>query len=63
MAEKFVFPERGRNSDNSGLTLRELYAGMVMQGLLADTEVVDEPAQLAGVAVEYADALIEKLEE
>lgn len=38
------------------VTLRDLYAGMAMQGLLADG-CADEPHELAAAAYDYADAL------
>lgn len=45
-----------------GMTLREHFAGLAMQGLLAADEKGElRPASLASLAVEYTDALIERL--
>ena len=44
-----------------GLTKRELFAAMAMQGMLADHTCDAEPDAFAEVAVNYADALIAEL--
>lgn len=44
-----------------GLSKRELFAAMAMQGCLAAHDDVFEPSTLAKDAVEYADALIKEL--
>ena len=46
-----------------GMTIREYYAGLAMQGILAgDTEGFFAPNDIAKNAVLYADALIAELE-
>lgn len=47
--------------DEAGLTKREWFAGLALQGLLADSEVVGEALGIACTAVKMADALIEAL--
>lgn len=49
----------------SGLTKRELFAAMAMQGLLADSTnpVANEYSEYATFAVEHADALLVALAE
>ena len=44
-----------------GLTKRELIAAMAMQGLLTNAGIVDCYDKIAGLAVNHADALIERL--
>lgn len=48
--------------DSAGMTLREYYAGLVLQGLLADSEFNAPPEFApefaARTAVQYADALL-----
>jgi hypothetical protein len=49
-------------TDQYGLTKREYFAAIAMQGLLADTKDILYPIiQVAKDAVNYADALIEEL--
>jgi hypothetical protein len=50
-----------RYNPEFGLTKRELFAAMAMQGLLSDPEESGVYATVADVAVKYADALIERL--
>jgi hypothetical protein len=46
-----------------GLTKRELFAAMAMQGLVANPERINDPGPvLVNVAIAYADALIKELE-
>ena len=45
-----------------GLTKREHFAAMAMQGFLSDGVYNDDPAFLAKEAVSHADALLEELE-
>jgi len=45
-----------------GLTKREYFAALAMQGLLADPEIVGKPEQYAKDAVTFADALLAELE-
>ena len=59
-----VIEELPTTSPASGLTKRELFAAMAMQGLCADKDCVNDfvqPEDLAGLAVERADALLEEL--
>lgn len=44
-----------------GLTKRELFAAMVLQGILANRAIEGEHKEFADDAVELADWLIEKL--
>lgn len=41
-----------------GMTLREHYAGLALQSVLASKEGINHPAFAAKLAVEFADALI-----
>lgn len=50
------------NPSVMGLTKREYFAGLAMQGLLADSEVNAGSELVAIVAIEYADALLAALE-
>lgn len=50
----YAFPgEVGR-----GMTLRQWYAGLALQGLMADPEVDGKPDTVAQACLRYADALI-----
>ena len=49
------------NYDPTGLTKREHFAGLAMQGILADFSNKDIP-RCAAKAVEFADALLKALE-
>jgi hypothetical protein len=55
----FYHPDGGLDSPNTGLTKREYFAAMALQGLLALGGVVYQSPVKS--AVEYADALIEEL--
>lgn len=58
-----VEPESGVTSVSCGLTKREYFAAMAMQGLLAVIEPCTQSSQLtAKYAVLHADALLEALE-
>jgi hypothetical protein len=46
---------------NAGLTKREYFAVMALQGLLTDNESPNSREEFAGYAVKFADALIEEL--
>lgn len=56
--------------DYKGLTKREYFAGLAMQGILScpnrwltdDKEIECNPEQVAGISLEYADALLKALE-
>lgn len=43
---------------NDGMTLRDWFAGMAMQGICANPEIVTTPAQRARLAFEVADAMV-----
>lgn len=45
---------------DGGLTKREYFAGLAMQGLCANGT---DPEDLAKISVEYADALLKELED
>jgi hypothetical protein len=49
------------NYISTGLTKREYFAAMALQGLLTDNESVNTREEFAGYAVKFADALIEEL--
>lgn len=54
--------EYADGSFNSGLTIREYFAALAMQGNLASyTEAFPKAENIAKRSVEYADALIEEL--
>ncbi len=58
-SDKAAFPSDSRESKTfSGLTKREYFAGLAMQGMLSSIEVIDFDAELA---VTFADDLIEQL--
>ena len=46
-----------------GLTKREMIAMHIMAGMLADSNVCDEPENVAKVAIHFTDALLTELEE
>ena len=49
-------------SGDPGMTLREYYAGQAMVGLLGEEQHTGlSPSQIADMAVNMADALLEKL--
>jgi hypothetical protein len=52
--------EIGRTTE-SGLTKREYFAAMAMQGLISNELTIQGPDGLSIDAVKYADALIEQL--
>lgn len=64
-ADECAFPTR---IHKSGLTKRELFSAMALQGLLSDTRIVDGfsdikkfKEHLAKASVGYADALLAEL--
>ena len=68
LADKLAFPVPGR-ADRQGMTLREYYAGLAMQGLASDPDqwIYDnfqnlDATELAYAAILAADALISMLE-
>ena len=57
-----VVYDAGIRDSYGGLTIREHFAGLAMQGLLADPSSSSATAwDLAHVAIEHADALIAEL--
>lgn len=71
MPDKQIFPAvLSKEKVQGGLTLREYYAGMVIQGMIASGEEIattrkahaHRNEKLAQRAVEVADALITQLE-
>ena len=56
----FYHPDGGVDSPQQGLTKREYFASMALQGLLANER---EVSYIAKKAVDYADALIKQLNE
>lgn len=65
--EESAFPQSPASDGSArelGLSKREYFAGLAMQGLLASTHLVPTEVvgpQIAILAVEHADALIEEL--
>jgi len=61
----FVFPFKtacpNGDFEYMGLTKRELFAAMAMQGLLSDPEMNAPHEPVAQAAVGYADALLKEL--
>lgn len=48
--------------DNKGLTKREYFAGLAMQGMLGDPNSSNfKPKFIAGLAVDFSDALLAEL--
>ena len=64
LADKLAFPLPHQNHEHRhhGMTLREHYAGLAMQGMLADQSLDESAEECAKVAVLFADALITELE-
>ena len=64
LADKLAFPLPHQNHEHRhhGMTLREHYAGLAMQGMLADQSLDESAEECAVVAVLFADALIAELE-
>jgi hypothetical protein len=64
-----AFPADARTMTNGGMTLRDYYAGLAMQGLLANangamTEGCSRtfsPDEISDLALKHADALLDKL--
>lgn len=47
---------------DAGLTLRQHFAGLAMQGMCSETTTSSlSPHQVASMAIQYADALLEEL--
>ena len=60
---ELAFPLVGREDYNAGLTKREWFAGLAMQGMLSDPKQAGSSDEIAHYAVYAADALIKELEE
>ena len=55
-----AFPTRfAQHTDSHGMTLRDWFAGMALQGMLSDSAVRDIPEGFAATAYELADAMLE----
>jgi hypothetical protein len=54
-------PSSGQYAAEHGLTKRELFAAMAMQGFLSDYQTNASTQEFAKVSVQMADALIEEL--
>jgi hypothetical protein len=61
-ADLSAMPSRGDGKQWDGLTKRELFAAMALQGLCADPSMRSIYAHAAGHAVGLADALLAELE-
>jgi hypothetical protein len=56
----YGYATENMSRENSGMTLREYYAGLFMQGLLSNPEIVKERGGLtSGEAIFYAEWAIE----
>lgn len=62
IATKSVHPFHGDGYSTPGMTLREWYAGLALQGLLASPDRAASIKGYARDAVAFADALIAELE-
>lgn len=65
--QDFAYPlpesEGGRAFSNNGLTKREYFSGLAMQGLLADSNLTDDsPHKICNKAMQIADELLKQLE-
>lgn len=65
LADKAAFPLPHENHEHRhpGMTLREYYAGLAMQGILTDPSIDMGSGELAAVSVLFAEALVRALEE
>ena len=70
LSDKPAFPseiwdeDKGLEVMHSGMTLRQYYAGLAMQGFasLRDGDILPSYKEIAYESVKYADALISELE-
>ena len=46
---------------NEGMTLRQWYAGLAMQGLLANSDRVFNQWEIADISADIADTMLDKL--
>lgn len=49
------------NTFDAGLTKREYFAAMAMQGLVSNSKAINEPSTIANRAIKYADELLKIL--
>ena len=62
--QKNAYPSKGMSfADQKGLTKREYFAAMAMQGLMAKLNETDTPKEIAQVSIILADELLKQLEE
>lgn len=54
----FAFPVAEDAAMFPGLTKREWFAGMALQGLLANPSIIQKGQDLTGISFDYADAMI-----
>jgi hypothetical protein len=57
-----TYPDKLSSWSQVGLTKREYFAAMAMQGLISDSTNVSRPDIIAEFAVQYADELLKQLE-
>jgi hypothetical protein len=58
----FYHPDGGIDTPQSGLTIREYFAAVALQGILANPQSYSSaPTQIAKYAVDQADLLIDEL--
>jgi hypothetical protein len=65
--KKYVFPSDyiqvlGQKVESPGLTQREFYSVIILQGLIANPDIKESVFELVGTSVNLADALITQLE-
>lgn len=46
------------NGHNTGMSLRDYFAGMALQGLLANPSIIQKGQDLTGISFDYADAML-----
>jgi hypothetical protein len=56
-----AFAKYGEGAHQKGLTKREYFAGLAMQGMLSNPETYGDREIMMQVAVENADALLKEL--
>ena len=61
-AYPFAFDEMDVNRTSFGLTRRELFAAMAMQGLLTNYGLTADLREVSNSAARYADSLIAELD-
>ena len=58
---KTAFPVPEDATQQLGMTLREWFAGMALQGIIAGAEVSLDRDEAAQVAFEFADAMMKRV--